>query len=355
MVLGQGLSWQTALGAVFVSGIVFLILTISGLREAIINAIPLSIKRASGAGIGMFLALIGFQSGGIVASNPATMIGLGNLTSPSALLAIGGLILTGALLIRKTPGAILLGICAVSFVAVTFNLPVYGDKVFAGFESGIVSLPVWPRDLVGALNLRGAMDLSVAGVVFTFFFVAFFDTAGTLIGLSEVAKFTDQEGRIPRAGQAFASDALATTIGALIGTSTTTVYMESAAGIEDGGKTGLVSVITGILFLLALFFWPLASAVPAAATAPALIIIGAMLMESVSRIDWKDLNVSLPAFVTMIGMPLTFSIANGISLGLITHVFVSLMSKRAKQVHPIMYGLVFVLLLKYLWLATAHV
>lgn len=353
VVLGQGLSWQTALGAVFVSGIVFLILTVSGLREAIINAIPISIKRASAAGIGMFLALIGFQSGGVIAHNPATMIGLGNLSSPVALLAIGGLILTAALILRKVPGAILLGIISMSVIAVVFNLPVFGEKPFSGFENGIVNLPVWPRDLMGALNLKGAMDLSVAGVVFTFFFVAFFDTAGTLIGLSEVAKFSDQEGKIPRANQAFAADAIATTLGALIGTSTTTVYMESAAGIEDGGKTGLVSVVTGVLFLLALFFWPLASAVPAAATAPALIIIGAMLMESVGRIDWKDMNESLPAFVTMIGMPLTFSIASGISLGLITYVSVALLSKRAREVHPMMYGVVLVLVFKYIWLATA--
>ncbi len=353
-VLGQGLAWQTALGAVFVSGVVFLILTVSGLREAIINAIPLSIKRAIGAGIGMFLAMIGFQSGGLITSNPSTMIGLGNLTSPAPLLAIGGLILTGSLLVRKVPGAILIGICVVSFLAVSFGLPVYSDKPFTGFENGLVSLPVWPRDLFGAFNLRGALDISVVGVVFTFLFVAFFDTAGTLIGLSEVAKFTDQEGRIPRASQAFAADATATTLGAIIGTSTTTVYMESAAGIEDGGRTGLVAVVTGLLFLISLFFWPLASAVPAAATAPALIILGAMLMEPVARIDWKDLNESIPAFVTMIGMPLTFSIANGISLGILSFVLVSVMSQRARKVHPIMYGILVVLVIKYVWLATVR-
>ena len=303
----------------------------------------------------MFLALIGLQAGGIVVSNPATMIGVGHLTSANALLAVGGLVLTAALLLRRVPGAILIGICLVSFIAAVFNLPVYDGKVFNGFENGLVSLPVWPVDLVGALNIRGAMDLAVSGVVFTFLFVAFFDTAGTLIGLSEVAKYTDQEGRIPRAGQAFATDALATTIGAVIGTSTTTAYMESAAGIEDGGKTGLVAVVTGIMFLLSLFLWPMASAVPSVATAPALIIIGAMLMETVGRIDWKDLRESLPAFITIICMPLTFSIANGISLGILTHVFVSVLSRRAKDVHPVMYGLTLILLLKYIWMATVNV
>jgi adenine/guanine/hypoxanthine permease len=362
VVLGQGLSWQAALGAVFVSGIVFLILTVSGLREAIINGIPLSIKRASGAGIGMFLALIGCQAGGIVVANPVTMLGMGDMTAPAALLAMGGLAFTGALILRRIPGAILLGVFSISFIAVVFHLPVFDGKPFVGVSNGadmgilasIVRFPVWPSDLVGALDIRGAMDLGVAGVVFTFLFVAFFDTAGTLIGLSEVAKFADQEGRIPRVGQAFASDAIATTVGALMGTSTTTAYMESVAGIEDGGKTGLVAIFTGFLFLLSLVFWPLAAAVPMVATAPALIILGAMLMESAAKIDWRDFKEGIPAFVTMIGMPLTFSIANGISLGILTHVMIALLSKRAKEVHPVMYGLFTVLILKYLWQGAAH-
>jgi AGZA family xanthine/uracil permease-like MFS transporter len=175
-----------------------------------------------------------------------------------------------------------------------------------------------------------------------------------LIGLSEVAKFSDQEGRVPRASQAFAADAAATTLGAVIGTSTTTVYMESAAGIEDGGRTGLVAVVTGILFLLSLFFWPLASAVPTAATAPALIILGAMLMEPLARIAWKDLSEAIPAFVTMIMMPLTFSIANGISLGVFSYVTVALLSKKSQKIHPVMYGILVVLVLKYVWLAAKH-
>jgi adenine/guanine/hypoxanthine permease len=362
VVLGQGLPWQTALGAVFVSGVVFLILTVSGLREAIVNGIPLSIKRASGAGIGMFLALLGCQAGGIVVANPVTMVGLGDMTSAAALLAMGGLAVTGALLIRRVPGSILIGITCISLVAVVFHLPVYDGKPFIGLAEGsdfgflgsFIRTPVWPRDLIGALDVRGAMDLGVAGVVFTFLFVAFFDTAGTLIGLSEVAKFTDQEGRIPRIGQAFAADAIATTVGAVMGTSTTTAYMESVAGIEDGGKTGLVAIVTGILFLFSLFLWPLAAAVPMVATAPALIILGAMLMESVAKIDWRDFKVALPAFVTMIAMPLTFSIANGISLGILTHVAIALLSKRGKEVHPVMYVLFVVLLVKFIWSAAAH-
>ena len=352
VVLSQGIPWQTALGAVFVSGVFFVILSLSGLREAIVNAIPLSIKRASGAGIGMFLALIGLQAGGIVESHPTTMVGLGNLAAPGALLTLGGLVVTTALLVRGVPGAILLGISLISAVAVVFRLPVFNAQPFVGFNSGIIDWPVWPTNLVGALDIAAAMDASVWGVVLTFLFVAFFDTAGTLLGLAEIAKFTDRDGRITRAAQAFTSDAIATTVGAIFGTSTTTAYMESAAGIEDGGRTGLVAIFTGILFLLALFFWPLAAAVPPVATAPALLVVGAMLMEVAGRINWQDYHESIPAFLTMLVMPLTFSIANGISVGILTYVFLSLLSGKAKKVHPVMYGMALVLILKYMWFAT---
>lgn len=348
VVLSQGVPWRTALGAVFISGIVFLILSVSGVREAIVNAIPLSIKRASGAGIGMFLGLIGLQAGGIVIANPATMLGLGNLGSPRALLALGGLVLIAVLLVRRVPGAILLGILLVSVVAVILRLPVYDGKVFTGFSS-IASWPAWPRDLFGALDLRGAFSANLSGVVVTFLFVAFFDTAGTLLGLAEAAGFTDATGRMRRAGAAFSTDALATSFGALCGTSTTTAYMESAAGIEDGGKTGLVAIFTGLLFLISLFFWPLAAAVPAAATAPALLIVGAMLIEAAGRIDWRDHLESIPALVTMLTMPFTFSIANGISLGIVTHVLISLLGGRWREVHPVMYLLAVILAIRYLW------
>jgi AGZA family xanthine/uracil permease-like MFS transporter len=349
VVLGHGLSWQTALGAVFLSGVVFLILTMSGVREAVIRAIPLSIKRASGAGIGMFLALIGLQAGGIVVSNPSTMVNLGEVTSPTAILALLGLFLTGTLIHRRVPGAILIGILVVSTTAIVFHLPVFGGHEFEGFSNGVLSWPVWPKDLFGAFNVREAMDLKVFHIVFTFFFVAFFDTAGTLLGLSEIAKMTDQDGNLPKAGRAFAADAIATIVGAVIGTSTTTAYMESAAGIEDGGKSGLVAVITGVLFLVSLFLWPLATAVPAVATAPALIILGAMLMETAGKIQWSDFKESLPAFLTIILMPMTFSIANGVSMGILTYVVIALFSKRANEVHPIMYGLSVILVARYVF------
>ncbi len=349
VVLGYGLSWRSALGAVFVSGILFLILSVSGFREAVINAIPLTIKRASSAGIGMFLALIGLQAAGVVVHNPATMIGLGTIHSAGVYLSLFGLVLTGVLCLRKIPGAILIGMATVSGLAIALDLPVYEGKEFGGFSAGVFQTPVWPTDLFGALDVRSALDLKNIGIVATFLFVAFFDTAGTLLGLTEVAKLTDKEGHIPKASHAFATDAIATVCGAILGTSTTTAYMESAAGVEDGGKSGLVAVTTGVLFLIALFMWPLASAVPAVATAPALVIVGSMLMESVGRIDWKDLRQSLPAFLTMIGMPLTFSIATGISLGILSYVLISALSNKTREVHPVMYGISVVLLARLFW------
>ena len=346
VVLGHGIAWQTGLGAVFVSGIVFLMLSVSGLREAVINGIPLSLKRATAAGIGLFLAFIGATSSGLVVPRPVTYLGLGDITSPSVMLALGGLVVMSVLLARKTPGAMIIGVTIISILAIAFGLPVYGGKVFSGFDHGVINLPVWPKDLIFSFDLSGAMQLGVMTIVFTFLFVDFFDTAGTLIGLAEKAGFADKDGRIPRAGQVFATDALATSIGALLGTSTTTAYIESAAGIEEGGRTGLVAVVVSLLFLLSLFLWPLASAVPACATAPAMIILGAMMMESLGRLDWKEYRESIPAFLTMIGMPLTLSIANGITLGIVSYVMIHILSGKTKSMHPVMYVLAAVLAFK---------
>ena len=347
VVINQGVSWRVALGAVFVSGIVFLMLSLSGVRDAVIRGIPLALKRATAAGIGLFLAFIGFSSSGIVIAKPNTLIGLGDLSSASVLLTLVGLILAVVLMIRKVPGALLISIVTTSATAILFSLAVFNGKPFAGVEHSIISLPVWPTDLIGAMDLTGALQLPMAGVVFTFLFVAFFDTAGTLIGLSEKAHLVDQEGHIPRASQVFTTDAVATTVGACLGVSTTTAYVESAAGMEEGGKTGLVAVVVGILFLLSLFLWPIATMVPASATAPALIILGAMMMDSVGKIAWNDYRDSVPAFLTMIMMPLTWSISNGIGAGIISYVLIRLLTGDAKSIHPVMYGLACVLAVKF--------
>lgn len=347
VIMGQGVSWRVALGAVFVSGIVFLMLSLSGVRDAVIRGIPLSLKRATASGIGLFLAFIGFSSSGIVVGKPTTLLGLGDLSSASVLLTLTGLIIAVVLIIRKIPGALLISMLFTSTIAVLFSLPVFNGKPFAGITGDLISLPVWPVDLIGALDLSGALQLPMAGIVFTFLFVAFFDTAGTLIGLSEKANLTDGEGRIPRASQVFTTDAIATTIGACLGVSTTTAYVESAAGMEEGGKTGLVAVVVGLLFLLSLFFWPLAGMVPASSTAPALIILGAMMMESVAKISWSDYRDSVPAFLTMIVMPLTWSISNGIGAGIISYVMIRICTGKAKDIHPVMYVLAIVLGIKF--------
>ncbi|HEX7023053.1 MAG TPA: NCS2 family permease [Trueperaceae bacterium] len=350
VVLGLGIDWRTALGAVFLSGIVFLALSFVGTRELIINAIPANIKLATAAGIGLFLAIIGSINAGIVVDNPATLVGLGDLRGPGVLLSIFGLVIIGTLLALRVRGAILIGIVLTSILAIVTRAPVYGGEAFAGFGGPIVRAPVWPTDIFLQMDIGGALGLGILGVVFIFFFVDMFDTAGTLLGISEKAGFVDDQGRLPRATQAFSADAIATIAGATLGTSTVTSYVESAAGIEDGGRTGLTAVVVGVLFLLSIFFWPLAAAVPGVATAPALIIVGAMMMSNVSRVDWDDYSNAIPAFLTVIGMPLTYSIANGISFGIISYVLIKLLSGRTKEIHWLMVVLAALLVARYAYI-----
>ena len=359
VVLGLKVPWQTALGAVFISGLLFVLLSLLGARQAIVQAIPQSIKFAITGGIGAFLAFLGFKSAGIVVTNPATFLGLGNLTSPGAWLALVGLLVTGALMVRRVTGAILWGILLTSAAAIVLRLPVFAGgaegalQAFPGFQGsllGIFGAPVWPVDLVGQLDIGGALGLGLLNVVFTFFFVDFFDATGTLTGLAQKAGYLDQSGNMPRARRLFAMDGLAAMFGAVVGTSTTTAYIESASGVGEGGRTGLTAVTVGVLFLFALLLWPLAAAIPAAATAPALILVGALMMEGVKNIEWDELTEGLPAFLTIILMPLTFSIANGVSLGVISYVALKLLGGRAREVSPILYVLAALLLGRYIWL-----
>lgn len=355
VVMGQGIKWQTALGAVFISGFIFLLLSAGGVRQAIVNALPASLKYATSAGIGMFLAIIGLKNAGIVVASQATFVTLGHLTSPSVLVALFGLLVTGALLIRRFPGAILAGIVAATVVAIATKAPVYfgpeGRLVaFEGLTAGVVQMPVWPVDLFMAMDLKGAIGLGLIGIVFTFLFVDLFDTAGTLIGLSAKAGYLDDKGQLPRANQAFASDSVATMAGAALGTSTTTSFIESAAGIETGGRTGLTAVFVGVLFIAALFLWPLAAAVPGAATAPALILVGAMMMTHMHRIPWDDYEEAIPAFLTMAAMPFTFSIANGISFGIVSYALLKVASGKLRGLSWILGVLAILLIARYIWL-----
>ncbi len=359
VVQGMGIPWQTALGAVFISGVLFVVLSVIGARQAIVQAIPNSLKFAITGGIGAFLAFLGLKNAGIVIANPATLVGMGSLASPTVWLASIGVILTAALMARKVTGAILYGILTTTVLGMVTGAAVYAGgpegalRSFPGFDGsflGIFGTPVWPGDLVGQMDIVGALGLGLLSVVFTFFFVDFFDATGTLTGLSQRAGFIDAQGNMPRARRLFSMDGLAAMFGAFMGTSTTTAYVESAAGVGEGGRTGLTAVTVAVLFLLSMFLWPLASAIPAAATAPALILVGALMMDGVRHIDWDDIADSLPAFLTIIVMPLTFSIANGVSLGVISYCAIKLLSGRAKQVSPILYAVAAALLARYIWL-----
>lgn len=351
-VVGQAqIPWQTALGAVFISGVLFLILSLTGVRSLIIEAIPRPLRHATTAGIGFFLAFIGLQNAGIVVKHPVTLVTLGDLSAIGPALALLGLLIMGIGAALRLRGAILLGVITVAVISALSGAPVFQGQPFAGLNEGLIRAPIWPTGLIGAMDLGGALGLGLLGVVFIFFFVDLFDTAGTLIGLAERGGLHDKDGNLPRSDRAFTADALATIFGAAMGTSTTTAYIESAAGIEAGGRTGLTAVFVGLFFLLSLFLWPLISAVPAVATAPALILVGALMMSGLRHIDWEAPRVALPAFLTVAAMPLSFSIANGISLGIISWTLLRLTSGRAREVHPILYGLSVALIARYLWLS----
>lgn len=357
VVLGQKIPWQTALGAVFISGVLFVLLSVIGARQLIVRAIPSALKYAITAGIGAFLAFIGLRNAGVIVSSPATTVALGSLTSPPVLLALFGIVVTAVLLTRRVVGAVLIGIVATSLLAIVTGAAVYAGgangalQAFQGFGSGVVAAPVWPSSLVGAMDLSGALGLGVLGVIFTFFFVDFFDATGTLTGLANKAGYLSEQGDMPRARRTFAADGLAAMFGAFMGTSTTTAYIESAAGIEEGGRTGLTAVVVAAFFLLALFLWPLAGAVPAAATAPALVLVGAMMLSSLANIEWGDYGTTIPVFLTLITMPLTFSIANGVSFGVVSYVLIKAFSGEARKVHPLLYIVAALLMVRYAFLA----
>jgi AGZA family xanthine/uracil permease-like MFS transporter len=356
VVLGQKIAWQTALGAVFISGVLFVVLSLAGARGAIVRAIPSHLKFGITGGIGLFLAFIGLKNAGLVVGNPATFVTLGPPAAAPALIALAGLLITAVLLVRRIPGAIVYGIAAATLLAILTRAPVYPGASegaftpFAGAPHGIVAWPIWPGDLIGALDVRAALGLGALTVIFTFFFVDFFDATGTLVGLASKAGAIDASGDLPRARETFTIDGLAAMIGAFLGTSTTTAYIESASGIEEGGRTGLTAVVTGLLFLAATCFWPVATAIPAAATAPALIVVGALMLDGVQKVEWADPAVSIPTFLTIVLMPLTFSIANGVSFGIISYAAIMLLSGKGKRVDPILYAIAVVLAARYLWL-----
>lgn len=337
-----GYSWQAALGAVFISGCLFIVVSLLRLREWVVNAIPRSLKLAISAGIGLFLALIGFKNAGLVAADPATLLTLGKLHAPGVLLACGGLLLILALQARRVPGGIALGI-----LAVTATSMVLGYSKFTGVFAAPPSLA--PTFL--QLDIAGALHAGLISVVLTFFLVELFDATGTLIGVCHRAGLLDKDGKLPRLNRALLADSTAIVAGSVLGTSSTTAYIESAAGTAAGGRTGLTAVVVALLFLLALFFAPLAGAVPAYATAPALIYVAVLMTRGLAEIDWDDLTEAAPAVICALTMPFTFSIAHGIAFGFIAYAGLKLLSGRAREVGPAVWVIAAVFIAKFVWLA----
>ena len=328
-----GLHWTVALGAVFFSGVLFLILTVGGIRQAIINAVPRDLKLAISVGIGLFIAFIGLKGTGLIVENSATYVALGHVTAPTTLLSLFGLLFTAALMARNIHGAILIGIFVTTILAMAFGM----TPAPQGFGDIIsTSLPHMGATF-GQLDLVGAWNYGLVSIIFTFTVVELFDNMGTLIGLTTKAKMVKSDGHIENIDKALTTDAVGTMVSAVFGTSTVTSYIESAAGIAAGGRTGLTALAAGVLFLAALLFTPLIGLVPAFATAPALILVGALLMSEVGKIDFSDFTNALPAFLTIIMMPLTSSIANGFAFGFISYTIMKLFAGQYKKVSWIMY------------------
>ena len=339
--IGMGYSWQFALTAVFIEGIIFIVLTATNVREAIVQAIPMSLRNAIGAGIGLFIAFVGLESAGFFVNNDSTLVGLGDITSGSALLAMIGLVITGFMYTRRVPGAILVGIVITMLIGIPMGVTEF---------KGVISAPESIAPIFCKLDFKHIFSLDMLAVVFTLLFIDMFDTLGTLVGVCTKAKMINKDGSIHRIKEAFMADSVATTVGALLGTSTTTTYVESASGVAQGGRSGLTAFVVGCCFVVALFFSPLFLSIPAAATAPALIIVGLLMMEPVVKIQWDDFSESIPAFTCLIMMPLTYSISNGILLGMILYVLMNMICGHFKKITPTMYILALLFILKYIFI-----
>ena len=339
--LGMGYSWQFALTAVLIEGIIFIILTVTNVREAIVNAIPLSMRNAIPPGVGLFIAFIGLKSSGVIVEDAATLVALGDITSGSALLACIGILITGFLYSKNIPGGILIGILITMLIGIPMGVTDF---------QGILSQPASIKPIFCQFEFNNVFTFDMLVVVFTFLFIDMFDTVGTLVGVCSKAGMTDENGNIPRLNQAFMADSIATTVGAMLGTSTTTTYVESAVGVAYGGRSGLTALSVAGCFGIAIFFSPLFLSIPAAATAPALVIVGLLMMEPILRIPLDDFSESIPAFICIIMMPLTYSISNGILIGMISYVFLNLICGKRHKVTPVMMILALLFILKYVFI-----
>ncbi|VXB24765.1 conserved hypothetical protein; putative inner membrane protein [Pseudomonas sp. 8AS] len=344
VVLHMGHSWQVALGAVFISATLFFLLSIFRIREWIVNSIPLPLRSAIAAGIGLFLALIALKEAGLVIANPATLVGLGDLHAPGPLLAILGFFLIVALEARRVTGAVMIGILAVTAIAIALGVTPFG---------GVLSMPPSLAPTFLQLDIMGALDVGMISVIFAFLFVDLFDNTGTLIGVAKRAGLMSKDGHLPKMGRALIADSAAAMGGSLLGTSTTTSYIESASGVAAGGRTGLTACVVAVLFLLALFFAPLAGTVPAFATAPALLFVAVLMTSGLAEIDWDDITVAAPVVITALAMPLTFSIANGIAFGFISWVLIKALAGRFKELNPALVILAAIFVIKFGFTASA--
>lgn len=339
--MGMGYSWQFALTAVFIEGILFILLTVSNLRSAIVNAIPASLRSAIGAGIGLFIAFIGLQNAEVIIRNEATLISLGDITSGNALLALIGLAITGWLVVKDVRGGLLIGILLTTLIGVPLGITKF---------NGVISMPHSISDIFMQFEWDNIFTLDMVVVVFTFLFIDLFDAIGTLVGVCSKANLMEPGGNIPRLHQAFMADSIATTAGACLGTSTTTIYVESAAGVLQGGRTGLTAFSVACCFAIALFFSPLFLSIPAAATAPVLIIVGLFMLSPIKDIEFENYAESIPAFITIVMMPLAYSISDGILLGMISYVVLNVLCLNFKRITPTMYILAVMFILKYIFI-----
>lgn len=337
--LGLGYSWQFALTAVLIEGLIFILLTVTNLREKIVDCLPMTLKHAISAGIGLFIAFLGLQNAGIIVKNDATLVGLGNITTGPALLGIIGLVLTSVLLVKRVKGALLIGILLTTVLGIPLGITHF---------NGVVSTPPSIEPIFCQFEWHNIFTKEMVVVVFTFLFVDLFDTIGTLVGVTTKAGMVTKDGKIPHLKQAFMVDAIGTTMGAALGTSTVTTFVESAAGVGEGGRSGLTAFVTAVCFLLALFLAPFFLAVPGAATAPVLILVGLMMISSVKKIDFSDYSEAIPAFLCIVFMPMAYSISDGIVLGLMSYVLVNLISGKYKKLTLGMYILAILFSFKFL-------
>lgn len=339
--LGMGYSWQFALTAILIEGFIFVVLTLTSIRTLIVDAIPASIKRAIGAGIGLFIAFIGLKNAGIIVENTSTFVTIGHMTQGTALLGVIGIIITSVLVIKNVPGSLLIGILATALIGIPMGVTNF---------SSVVDTPPSVAPLFCQFEFHNIFTIDMVVIVFTFLFIDMFDTMGTLVGVCTKAGMMQKDGRIPGLNKAFMADAIATMTGACLGASTTTTYVESAAGVAQGGRTGLTAFSTAMCFVVAMFFAPLFLSIPAAATTPVLVIVGLFMLTPVKDIDLDNYAESIPAFITIVMMPLTYSISDGILCGVISYVLINMLCLNWKKLNPTLYVLAVLFIMKYIFI-----